>query len=178
MEPGRASRTLDAIGHAQLIETIAPELGEHTRSLIGIFERSRTAVEERSGSVVHGDLHEAQIFVGDDGNLTGIIDLDDLGPGDPLDDAAVLLGHLEYRALAGNAPTAQALRPRINALHRHFETIHETPALHRTIAAVLVGLATGPFRAQAPTWRTLTSAVLDGALRHVAAASARPLARG
>ena len=94
-----------------------------------------------------------------------MIDLDDVGPGDPVDDPAVLLGHLEYRAIATSDPMiALGLRQHIRNLRGHFGAIHGHKALDLTTAAVLMGLATGPFRAQVTEWRRITDAVITEAV--------------
>lgn len=43
---------------------------------------------------VHGDLHIGQLFVDGASAVTGLIDVDTAGLGDPVDDRAALLGHL------------------------------------------------------------------------------------
>ncbi|WP_404312080.1 aminoglycoside phosphotransferase family protein [Agrococcus terreus] len=43
---------------------------------------------------VHGDLHVGQLFVDGASAVTGLIDVDTAGLGDPVDDRAALLGHL------------------------------------------------------------------------------------
>ena len=44
---------------------------------------------------VHGDFYEANIFVSPDAShVTGVIDVDSLGPGHRVDDWACLLGHM------------------------------------------------------------------------------------
>ncbi|MCU0310896.1 MAG: aminoglycoside phosphotransferase family protein [Acidimicrobiales bacterium] len=162
---GRAPRTHDALAHVAFLVSVAPDLAGRLAPLGSRFEDAREQVGRRRGPVVHGDLHEAQLFVDDTGTLTGIIDLDDLGPGDPLDDPAVLLGHLEYRALTSGDEIAARLRPHIDELGARFAAIHGTEALDVTVAAVLVGLATGPFRSRIRGWRELTDAVLAVAER-------------
>ena len=175
LPPARASRTRDALAHTRLLAATVPDAADELDALRSRLQDSVTAVEQRSGTVIHGDLHEAQLFVDHDGAITGIIDLDDVGPGDPLDDPAVLLGHLEYRALTGEPATAELLRPRIRGLTDRFASIHGGSELELAIAAVLTGLATGPFRSQSPQWRELTATVIGAATRHMANAG-RPRA--
>lgn len=47
---------------------------------------------------IHGDLHDRQLLVDDRGAITGIVDLDDAGTGDLLDDLARLIAHIALRA--------------------------------------------------------------------------------
>lgn len=167
--PGRAPRTQDALGHTRLIATIAPAHRAALALLEQRFAAAMADVERRLGPSVHGDFHEAQLFVDAGGSVTGLIDLDDLGPGDPLDDPAVLLGHLEYRSIVlGDGAAGAALRQLITDLRAHFALRHNASALDLTIAAVLVGLASGPFRIQAPDWQRLTAVVLAAATSYAA----------
>lgn len=45
----------------------------------------------------HGDLHDRQLLVDDVGTITGVVDLDDAGEGDLIDDLARLLAHMLIR---------------------------------------------------------------------------------
>lgn len=164
----RAARSVDAIAHAALLHEIAPECGAQVDPLVGVIESSLPAVANRTGAVVHGDLHESQLFLDDAGGITGLVDLDDLGRGDPVDDPAVLIAHLIHRGLASQDPrVVRVVRPGIDALRRHFGRRHGVEALDLTTAAVLLGLATGPFRSQSSDWRWRTRAVVDAAARVV-----------
>lgn len=42
---------------------------------------------------VHGDLHFGQLFLDDEGAISGLIDVDTTGRGDPADDAAAFIAH-------------------------------------------------------------------------------------
>ncbi len=61
---------------------------------------SRCIAQGRSGShtsvTVHGDLHLGQLFVDPEnlGHITGMLDIDTAGVGDPADDAAAFYSHL------------------------------------------------------------------------------------
>jgi hypothetical protein len=175
----RSSRTVDALAHARFLHAVVP--GDRDR-LCRIEDRVGDAVAAsvaRSGPLVHGDLHEGQLFIDAHGAITGLIDLDDLGPGDPLDDYAVLLGHLEYRVCTAPDPlVARRLRAGIASLRAPVGVRGGVApggvALDRAVAAVLVGLATGPFRSQAPNWPVLTRTVLDTAERYLAGPSRSP----
>lgn len=107
--------------------------------------------------MVHADLHEGQLVVDDDA-VIGLLDVDDAGPGDPLDDAGALVAHLEFRSLTGDAPDIAAYAERMREA-MSFEFGRVDVDLHA--AAVLVGLATGPFRVRQPDWEATTERVLD-----------------
>lgn len=44
-------------------------------------------------ATIHGDLHLGQLFLGSDGAISGLIDVDTAGRGDPADDTSAFIGH-------------------------------------------------------------------------------------
>lgn len=60
-----------------------------------------------SPALIHRDLHDKQVLVGDGGSV-GIIDLDLASRGEPALDLANLLVHLELRAIQGRCPMETA----------------------------------------------------------------------
>lgn len=101
----------------------------------------------------HGDLYEAQVLVTDDARL-GLIDLDDVGLGDPLLDAATFSAHLLALALSGTA--AHRILGYRAALRSAFLTHLDATeaALRWREAYALLLLTPSPFRTQHPTWPT------------------------
>jgi aminoglycoside phosphotransferase len=112
--------------------------------------------------LVHGDLHEGQLLV-DGARLTGVLDVDDAGIGDPLDDHATLVGHLAVLGLEGphTAWIERCAQGHASALVARYGERE----VARRVAAVVVALATGPFRVQQPRWRRATGARLALAAR-------------
>lgn len=158
----RASRTRDAIAHVALLESILPECRAPLEALRQRFTDTLQEVEERSTVTIHGDLHEAQLIVDEDGSITGVLDIDDFGVGDPVDDPATLIGHLTYRALTAPDPAAsRVIRDYVAEIRACFGLRHGAESLDVTTAAVLVGLATGPFRLQHPDWEQTCRSVID-----------------
>jgi len=158
---------------------------DHARGdfrLTARFTAEAGAVAARSGVVVHGDLHEGQLVVAPDGTVTGLLDIDDLGTGDPLDDHATLIAHLRFRAagLDPDDPGRRRLHDHVAALHDHAAELVGREAIDVAVASVLVGLATGPFRVQHPGWQARTAAVVADAVslatsgRDMRELSARP----
>lgn len=152
--PGAApvrSRVTDAIGHAAMLATVLPDQRARIERICEILDAESGRLGTRVGPTIHGDLYEAQIITDGD-RIIGILDIDDVGPGDPIDDRATVLGHLRYRAA-----TAKEGRCRLDgyadALRRRFVADHDAEALDLHTGAVLVGLATGPFRVQQHRWR-------------------------
>jgi aminoglycoside phosphotransferase (APT) family kinase protein len=135
-------------GHAGLLAVVMPRERERLEALVG-----RLGDPAGAGPVVttHGDLHEAQLLV-EGSRVIGVIDVDGAGPGRRVHDLAGLLGHLV--ALGDAVPRRRAAIDRWRGrLQPAFERAVDPVELRRTTAAALVGLATGPFRVQAPAWR-------------------------
>ena len=142
----------DAARHAALLTAVLPAAGGRVRRL---RERLGQSAQQETGTV-HGDLYESQLLVGAHGTVTGLLDVDRAGPGAPIDDVANFLGHLRVLAL---------VRPSARARARDFATALEDEAaarwdrreLRRRAAAVVLGLATGPYRMQQHGWREATA---------------------
>ncbi len=164
--PATRSRVLDAPAHAAMLATVVPDQATRLAELGAAMSALARESGARRRTLVHGDLHEGQIVVGD-GRITGLLDVDDIGRGDPIDDAAVLVGHLRYRAMA-TPNDGGRIRRLADDVATAFESSFDRGDIERVTAAVLVGLATGPFRLQHDDWpdaahRTL--ALVDEALR-------------
>ena len=67
--------------------------------------------------ITHGDLHDRQILLDDHGHITGLVDFDDAGEGEPIDDLARLIAHVQMRAI-----THPAQGTRINEIARDLVT--------------------------------------------------------
>ncbi len=147
---GRASRgpLARVSGHAGLLTAVMPEARDRLEALV-----ERIGEPSGTGPVVttHGDLHEAQLLV-DGSRVLGMLDVDGAGPGRRVHDLATMLGHLV--ALGDAVPRRRAAIDRWRArIEPDFERAVDPAELRRTTAAALVGMATGPFRVQAPAWR-------------------------
>jgi aminoglycoside phosphotransferase len=139
----------DAILHGAMLTTVMPDQRPRIERLTAALGEA-VATDDVSFQTIHGDLHEAQIVV-DGARVTGVLDVDDAGPGDGLDDLATMLAHLRFRAAsADNGPAIDAY---VLALERDLHRVVDARALAARTAAVLVGLATGPFRIQQRGWR-------------------------
>ncbi len=104
--------------------------------------------------LIHGDLHEAQLLVDGD-RITGVLDIDGVGPGDRADDLGRLLGHLSAMAL-GAGRRRRAIDGYVEELREEFARSVPAVELHRRAAAIVAGLAVGPFRVQMRGWRDET----------------------
>jgi hypothetical protein len=102
---------------------------------------------------VHGDLYEAQILVDGDGRL-GLLDLDDLGLGDPLLDAATFSTHLLALALGHPVHRARILDYRQDLRRAFLDALDaEDHALRWRESYAMLLLAPTPFRSLRPDWQ-------------------------
>ena len=109
----------------------------------------------------HGDFHEGQVHVAD-GSIVGVLDVDTVGPGRRADDLACLIAHLS---------TIQRMNPaqeaRVHRLIRTwvpvFDARVDPTELRLRAAAVIISLATGPFRGQEPEWEWETKRMIASA---------------
>lgn len=173
VDPGglgaRQGRVADALGHARLLAAVAPTLRGPLDELCRAFRDALPRVRDRSVVTVHGDLHEGQLIVSGDGAITGLLDVDDVGVGDPVDDLATVIGHLRFRLATSVSTTSAArLADHIGSLEAHGASEVGPEDLALNVAAVLVGLATGPFRIQRPGWLDETRDVVDDATARLA----------
>lgn len=169
-----ATRTGDALAHAAVLAAVLPD----QRPLLERLGRALAPAAERAagrvGATVHGDLYEAQLVLDDDGAVIGLLDIDDVGPGDPIDDLATLVAHLRFReVLASDAVSRRRLSSYADALRRRYVAVADelgvgSGELDVVTAAVLVGLATGPFRLQRHGWRHDVRRILGRAERLLA----------
>lgn len=107
----------------------------------------------------HGDFYEQQVFVGDH-RITGLLDIDTVGPGRRADDLACLLAHVS--TVQG---MDQAQADRLSALLATwvpvFDRRVDATELRLRTAAVTISLATGPFRGQERDWPATTRRILN-----------------
>ncbi len=152
-DPGDGRRAMSvvsmALGHADLLRRIMPELGSRLDAIVAAVSRVEPA---REVVPVHGDFHEAQLLVSG-GAVSGLLDLDTVALGERADDWATLLGHL--------ATWEESVPPSARAHVRNFarsvvaiadEQSGDPAALRLRVAAIVLGMATGPFRVQSPDW--------------------------
>jgi aminoglycoside phosphotransferase (APT) family kinase protein len=141
------SSDLAALVVARLLPAEGCAAGRIAEAVVNRAEES----EPHEEWIVHGDLYENQVFV--DGETLGLIDLDDLGPGDPLLDAANFSAHLRLLAASGvpTAGTIDRYREDLReAFRRRFDA--DPAALAWREAYCLLRLASGPFRVLHRDW--------------------------
>lgn len=155
--PARVSWTDRVLDHARAAALALPgEAGRIGRAARAI-DAARDATDPGPVVPVHGDLYEANLRTGPAagpaaagpfGPLTGLLDLDTLGPGHRVDDLACLVAHL-------------AVLPTVDARHVHapaaarrllagFDAAVDPAALRVRAAGVALSLVAGARRAGGP----------------------------
>ncbi len=106
-------------------------------------DASALVVEPEQLRTIHGDLHVGQLFVSPDdpSRVSGVIDIDTAGLGDPVDDEAALLGHLVASiGLTTDAARAVGFRRLLDAAADRWLASHRPErarVVHRTAVHVL-----------------------------------------
>lgn len=157
----------DAIDqYAAMVAAALPPLEPRLRWLVDQI-RGGLAGLEPGNEPTHGDFHEGQLFVAD-GRVTGLLDIDTVGPGRRADDLACLIAHL---STVQRMSTVQAAR--VSQLVRPDAGVRRPGRPGRAplrAAGVVVSLATGPYRGQEPHWEAETDQIIDAAERLVRSA--------
>jgi Ser/Thr protein kinase RdoA (MazF antagonist) len=167
--PRRRFDPVVALLAAQMVARLLPAEGAAAGRLAEAVIACAEASEPPDEWVVHGDLYENQVFVDAD-HLT-LIDLDDLGPGDPLLDAANVSAHLLLLAASGAPAAAMIARYRDELRHAFGQVFDVDPAdLAWREAYCLLRLVSGPFRVLHPEWPTRMAARLSLAAEALGAA--------
>lgn len=158
--PRRPSWSDGASRYAEDVAAVLPSEAARAHELAAAVTGGLTGLP--ADAPVHGDLHGRQLLVGDDGRLTGVLDVDRAGPGRRADDLGCLLAH------ALLVPGADAV---VAQWRSAYDATVDPRELRLRTAGVLLSLATGPYRVQAPAWQAETAARL--ALAEAALAAAR-----
>jgi hypothetical protein len=172
---GSVPGPLASVGrHSRLLGLLAPELKAGLRSFA---QRAKQAASGTAELVpVHGDFYDAQILTSG-GKVSGVLDIDAAGLGARIDDWATMIGHLAVRVGTADAKTNRRNRDYARHLLAIAESHVETAELRRRIAAVVLAMATGPFRAQTPNWPEETRRRIRLAIRWLDDAESRPRPR-
>lgn len=153
--------------HERLLRVILPDHEDRIRRLA----RPLRELPSERPSIVHGDYYDSQLLVDEQGAISGLLDLDGVGWGNPADDLASMLGRVWT-----SGQTAGRARDRFAAyageMLEVFSRRVDRGDLCMRVAGIVFGRATGPFRAQSQGWREqalerieLAEACLDAARR-------------
>jgi hypothetical protein len=151
----------DAIGHyARMVAQSMPALEPRLEWLVEQIDGGLYSIPP-GDEPTHGDFHEGQVHVSN-GAVCGLLDTDTLGPGRRADDLACLVAHLSTIQRMNAAQEA-----RVHQLVRKwvpvFDTRVDPTELRLRAAAVIISLATGPFRSQEPEWERETAFMVGSA---------------
>ena len=118
-----------------------------TSEATGVVEQVLTPSEQAEPPVpVHGDFYHNQVLT-DGSRITGLLDVDTAGPGERADDWATMIGYLSVLGIS----QARARRY-CGAALAYAERRIDPRVLRRRTAAVVLGLASAPFRARLDDW--------------------------
>jgi hypothetical protein len=162
--PGRGTVS-SARAHAKLLAAVLPDQAPRLRELRRLLGSLHEPTPRRT---VHGDLYERQLLVGGS-EIVGVVDLDDAGRGEVVDDLANVIAHLLILAPSAGRHRQQVLRYAAS-LGESFRRVVDGRQLDVRIAAALVSLGTGPFRARHRGWRAGVRRRIDMAVRRAEAA--------
>ena len=97
-----------------------------------------------------------------DGEICGLLDIDTIGPGRRADDLACLVAHLST-VQRMNTQQAAAVRHLLATWVPVFDERVDATELRLRAAAVVISLATGPYRSQEPHWERETTFIVQAA---------------
>ena len=152
----------DAVQHyAEIVSAALPEVRSDLDWAVQRIHAGLAGIPP-GNEPTHGDFHEGQIHVAA-GRVVGILDVDTIGPGRRADDLACLIAHLS---------TIQRMNPAQEAKVRDllarwvpiFDRRVEPVELRLRAAAVVISLATGPYRSQEPSWQESTRQMVRSAV--------------
>lgn len=151
----------DAVAHyARMISSSMPALETRLDWLVEQIDGGLYSLPP-GDEATHGDFHEGQLHV-TGGRICGLLDTDTLGPGRRADDLACLVAHLSTIQRMNSAQESRA-----HALIRRWVPVFDERVdpieLRLRAAAVIISLATGPFRSQEPDWERETAIMIGSA---------------
>lgn len=151
--PARASWTDRVLDYGHAAAVALPEERARIERLAAAVDAARRATDPGPVVPVHGDLYEANLLVGPDrsgqfGPVTGLLDVDAVGPGHRVDDLACLVAHLAVLPTVhdryGHAPAAA------RRLLAAFDGVVDPAALRVRCAGVALSLVAGARRTGGP----------------------------
>lgn len=156
--------------HIDRLAAALPDRERDVRGLLAVLAPSIRRVGP--ARVIHGDLHIGQLFF-TEGAISGVIDVDTAGMGDPSDDAAAFIGHATASAVrnetAGRVDDARILHTLGEAAADRWIRDRHTAAL---TSLHLLGHALRAVERSAEAARLMLDEALD-LQRHAPAESAR-----
>lgn len=146
--------------YTDMVVQALPELEPRLRWLANEIEHGLGPIPP-GNEPTHGDFHEGQVHVRG-GRICGVLDVDTIGPGRRADDLACMVAHLST-VQRMNAQQAARVRHLLATWVPVFDERVDPTELRLRAAAVVISLATGPYRSQEPNWRAETHDIVDAA---------------
>lgn len=151
----------NAVAHyAGMVTSALPELGQELEWAASTISAG-LAGYPLGDEATHGDFHEGQLRV-EGGHVVGILDVDTIGPGRRADDLACLIAHLSTIQRMNPAQAAK-VRDLLARWVPVFDERVDPVELRLRAAAVVISLATGPYRGQEPGWQATTQSMVRSA---------------
>ncbi len=151
----------DAVEHyAQMVSAAMPSQAGRLAWMSRTVRQGLAGIPN-SSEATHGDFHEGQVHVSG-GRVCGILDVDTIGPGRRADDLACMVAHLST-VQRMDAQQAARVHHLIRTWVPVFDERVDPTELRLRAAAVIISLATGPYRGQEPHWEHETVTILDAA---------------
>jgi aminoglycoside phosphotransferase (APT) family kinase protein len=111
-----------------------------------------TRAEQQPVVPIHGDFHEGNILL-DRSGISGVLDVDDAGYGERVEDLGLLLGRVWALGMTSGEASILEYADR---LLREFSEQVDPLELRRRAGVAVLGRATSPFRNQMRDWRRRT----------------------
>jgi Phosphotransferase enzyme family len=156
--PRRAPWAVNARHYAEVVGASLPAHRGWGHELAAAVDAA-LAGRDPGDDPVHGDFYEAQVLV-HAGRITGLLDVDTVGPGHRVDDLGCLLGHLSVLATI-DATAGTGVADAVRQWSAWFDRLVDPHELRVVAAGVALSLATGPFRTQDDGWQQATQRRLD-----------------
>lgn len=150
---------------ARYADAATSTLPDDAGAIAALSARLRGLIDARDpGPVVpvHGDFYEANVLMAG-GVVSGLLDLDSVGPGHRVDDLACLLGHLAV--LPALSDRYREVWPTVERWGTAFARTVDEQSLYARAAAVAVSLVAGARRPGLQTWGRSARARLAAANR-------------
>ena len=150
--------------YAAMVAAALPAVAVRLGGLVARIDAG-LAASPPGREATHGDFHEGQLLV-TGGAVSGLLDIDTVGPGHRVDDLACLVAHLSTVQRMNTRQAARVQRL-VRTWMPVFDARVDPVELRLRAAGVIISLATGPYRSQEPRWRQETMAIVDAAERLV-----------
>jgi hypothetical protein len=146
--------------YARMVGTALPEATGLLQAMVQTIREGLSGIPV-GNEPTHGDFYEAQLFV-QHGRISGILDIDTIGPGRRADDLACLVAHLAT-VQRMNQTQASRVQRLLTEWLPVFDQRVDPVELRLRAAAIAISLATGPYRGQEQDWQGETWQILRSA---------------